>query len=175
MRAVLTGRLLERGETLLIKLEMVDTNDGAHLWGEQYTREMSDILTLEQEISREISEELRLKLTSAQKKNVAKCCTENSRGISALSEGPVSLEQTHRGRNREEHRVLRAGDLDRREIRAGVCGIGGRLQPDGELQRPAACDAVFAREGDCAEGAEPGRQARGSARGARGRQALARV
>ena len=87
VRAVLTGRLLERGETLLIKLEMVDTNDGAHLWGEQYTRELSDILTLEREISREISEELRPRLTSAQKKNVAKCCTENSEAYQLYLKG----------------------------------------------------------------------------------------
>ena len=87
VRAVLTGRLLERGETLLIKLEMVDTNDGAHLWGEQYTRELADILSLEQEISREISEELRPRLTSAQKKNVAKCCTENSEAYQLYLKG----------------------------------------------------------------------------------------
>jgi serine/threonine protein kinase/tetratricopeptide (TPR) repeat protein len=87
VRAVLTGRLLERGETLLIKLEMVDTNDGAHLWGEQYTRNLADILTLEQEISSEISEELRPKLTSAQKKRVAKCCTENSEAYQLYLKG----------------------------------------------------------------------------------------
>jgi len=87
VRAVLTGRLLERGETLLIKLEMVDTKDGAHLWGEQYTRELADILTLEQEISSEISEELRPKLTSAQKKNVSKCCTENSEAYQLYLKG----------------------------------------------------------------------------------------
>ncbi|HXU07722.1 MAG TPA: protein kinase [Blastocatellia bacterium] len=87
VRAVLTGRLLERGETLLIKLEMVDTNDGAHLWGEQYTRELADILTLEQEISSEISEELRPKLTSAQKKHVSKCCTENSEAYQLYLKG----------------------------------------------------------------------------------------
>ena len=87
VRAVLTGRLLERGETLLIKLEMVDTNDGAHLWGEQYTRELADILTLEQEISSEISEELRPRLTSAQKKNVSKCCTENSEAYQLYLKG----------------------------------------------------------------------------------------
>ena len=78
VRAVLNGRLLTRGDSLIVKLEMVDTNDGAHLWGEQYTREMADIFTLEREISTEISEHLRLKLTNAQKKSLTKGCTENS-------------------------------------------------------------------------------------------------
>ncbi len=78
VRAVLNGRLLTRGDSLIVKLEMVDTNDGAHLWGEQYTREMADIFTLEREISTEISEHLRLKLTNAQKKSLTKGCTDNS-------------------------------------------------------------------------------------------------
>ena len=72
VRAVLIGRLLRRADTLDLKLELVDASDGSHLWGEQYTREMSDISTLEQEISTEISEQLRLKLNSAQKKNLTK-------------------------------------------------------------------------------------------------------
>ena len=78
VRAVLVGRLLRRADRLVLKLELVDASDGSHLWGEQYTREMSDILTLEHEISAEITERLRLKLTSAQKKNLAKSTTENS-------------------------------------------------------------------------------------------------
>jgi len=78
VRAVLNGRLLMRGDSLIVKLEMVDTNDGSHLWGEQYTREMADIFTLEREVSTEISEHLRLKLTNAQKKSLTKSSTENS-------------------------------------------------------------------------------------------------
>lgn len=78
VRAVLIGRLLKRGDHLVIKLELVDTNDGAHLWGEQYTRELADIIRLEREISTEITEQLRLKLTNAQKKSLSKGVTENS-------------------------------------------------------------------------------------------------
>jgi eukaryotic-like serine/threonine-protein kinase len=78
VRAVLLGRLLRRGDSLIVRIELVDTSDGSHLWGEQYTREMSDLLALEHEISTEISEQLRLKLTSAQKRNLTKRSTENS-------------------------------------------------------------------------------------------------
>ena len=87
VRAVLTGRLLRREDKLNIKLELVDTNDGTHLWGEQYIRELSDIFTLEQEISTEISEQLRLKLTSAQKKNLIKQPTENSEAYQLYLKG----------------------------------------------------------------------------------------
>ncbi|MFY9557157.1 MAG: protein kinase [Blastocatellia bacterium] len=87
VRAVLVGRLLKRGDSLIIKVEMVDTTDGAHLWGEQYTRELADMLTLEQEISREISEQLRLKLTNAQKKSLTKKTTENSEAYQLYLKG----------------------------------------------------------------------------------------
>lgn len=87
VRAVLLGRLLRRDDALIIKLELVDTNDGSHLWGEQYVRQIADILTLEQEISTEISEQLRFKLTSAQRKSLAKRSTENSEAYQLYLKG----------------------------------------------------------------------------------------
>lgn len=78
VRAALTGRLLQRGDLLIIKTELVDTEDGSHLWGEQYNRQLSDIFTVEDEISREISDKLRLKLTGAEKKQLTKRYTENT-------------------------------------------------------------------------------------------------
>lgn len=87
VRAVLLGRLLRRDDALIIKLELVDTNDGSHLWGEQYVRQTSDILTLEQEISTEISEQLRFKLSTAQRKSLAKRSTENSEAYQLYMKG----------------------------------------------------------------------------------------
>lgn len=87
VRAVLLGRLLKRDDALIIKIELVDTNDGSHLWGEQYVRETTNFLTLEQEISTEISEQLRIKLTSAQKKSLAKRSTENSEAYQLYLKG----------------------------------------------------------------------------------------
>ena len=77
VRAVLTGRVLHRDDRIIIKVELVDAADGAHLWGEQYNREMKDILALEGEIAREISEKLRLRLTGTEKKRLTKRHTEN--------------------------------------------------------------------------------------------------
>lgn len=78
VRAALTGRVLHRGDLLIIKAELVDAEDGSHLWGEQYNRELSDIFTIEEEISREISDKLRLKLSGAEKKRLTKRYTENT-------------------------------------------------------------------------------------------------
>jgi eukaryotic-like serine/threonine-protein kinase len=87
VRSVLIGRLLKRGDSLILKLELVDTNDGSHLWGEQYTRRMADVFTLEREIATEISEHLRLKLNSAQKRGLAKGATENSEAYQLYLKG----------------------------------------------------------------------------------------
>jgi serine/threonine protein kinase/Tfp pilus assembly protein PilF len=87
VRAVLTGRLLQRGELLVIKAELVDAADGSQLWGEQYNRQMADIFTIEEEISKEISEKLRLKLSGAQKKRLTKRHTENTKAYHLYLKG----------------------------------------------------------------------------------------
>jgi serine/threonine-protein kinase len=77
IRAVLMGRVLQRGEDLIIKTELIDVTDGSHLWGEQYNRKLSDILTVQDEIATEISDKLRFKLTRVEKKRLTKRATEN--------------------------------------------------------------------------------------------------
>jgi TolB-like protein/Flp pilus assembly protein TadD len=78
VRAVLTGRMLSFDDRLIIKAELVDTADGSQIWGGQFTRAPSDIFAIEEEISREISDQLRLKLTSGERKRLAKRHTQNA-------------------------------------------------------------------------------------------------
>jgi serine/threonine-protein kinase len=87
VRAVLTGRMFQRGDTLIIKVELVDTSDGSHLWGEQYNRKLADIFNIEEEISSVISEKLRLKLDSTQKKKLARRHTENTEAYQLYLKG----------------------------------------------------------------------------------------
>jgi TolB-like protein/Tfp pilus assembly protein PilF/predicted Ser/Thr protein kinase len=75
--AVLAGRLQQRGDTLIVQAELVDVDKGAQLWGDQYNRKLADILQLQSDISREISDKLRLRLTGEQKTRMAKRPTEN--------------------------------------------------------------------------------------------------
>jgi len=72
VRAVLTGRLIQLGDTFIIRTELVSTDDGCQLWGEQYNRETSDILSVQEEISRKIFEKLRMKLSGAEEERLAK-------------------------------------------------------------------------------------------------------
>ncbi|HJY86840.1 MAG TPA: protein kinase [Candidatus Acidoferrales bacterium] len=69
--AVLVGRLQPRGELLTVQTELVDVSSGTQLWGEQYNRKLSDLLAVQDEISREISDKLRLRLTGEEKSRLA--------------------------------------------------------------------------------------------------------
>jgi len=72
VRAVLTGRIMQSGGALRIGTELVDVPTGSQLWGGQYDRKPGDIFAIQDEISSEISEKLRLKLTRAEKKRLTK-------------------------------------------------------------------------------------------------------
>jgi non-specific serine/threonine protein kinase len=77
VRAVLTGRVLQRGDNLIIGTELVDAADGSRLWGKNYQRPLQDVFAVQEEIAREISDNLRLKLTVREKKRLARRPTEN--------------------------------------------------------------------------------------------------
>jgi serine/threonine protein kinase/tetratricopeptide (TPR) repeat protein len=66
VRAILTGRLSQRGDNLSVSVELVDVRDNKQLWGQQYSRKLADALAVQQEISREITDRLRIRLTSEQ-------------------------------------------------------------------------------------------------------------
>ncbi len=78
VRAVLTGKVLQLGQNLIIKAELVNVEDGSQLWGEHYNREPDDILAIQEEISREIATKLRLRLSGEQKKRLGKRHTKNT-------------------------------------------------------------------------------------------------
>jgi serine/threonine-protein kinase len=69
--AVLVGRLQPRGDLLTVQAELVDVANGSQLWGEQYNRKLADLLAVQDEISREISDKLRLRLTGEEKSRLA--------------------------------------------------------------------------------------------------------
>ncbi|MBI3666374.1 MAG: protein kinase [Acidobacteria bacterium] len=77
VQAIVTGRVTQRGDSLAISAELVDARDSSQIWGEQYNRKLADILAVQQEISREISDRLRLKLSGEQKKQLARRSTTN--------------------------------------------------------------------------------------------------
>jgi serine/threonine protein kinase/tetratricopeptide (TPR) repeat protein len=77
VRAILTGRLLQRGDTLIIQTQLVETRKGSQLWGSQYVRKLEDVFTLQEDISREISKNLRLRLTGEEKQRLVRRYTDD--------------------------------------------------------------------------------------------------
>ena len=77
VRAVLTGRVRQRGDSLIIGTELMDTADGSSLWGKNYQRPMQDMFAVQEEIAREICDNLRVKLAERDEKRLAKRPTEN--------------------------------------------------------------------------------------------------
>ena len=69
--------MLQRGDNLIIGTELVDATDGSRLWGKNYQRPIQDVFAIQEEIAREISDNLRLKLTGREKKRLAKRSGEN--------------------------------------------------------------------------------------------------
>ncbi|HKS26782.1 MAG TPA: protein kinase [Pyrinomonadaceae bacterium] len=78
VKAVLTGRVIQRGDALSISAELVDAGTGRQIWGEQYNRKLTDLLAVQEEISRQISEKLRVRLTGEEQKQTARRSTANT-------------------------------------------------------------------------------------------------
>ena len=78
VQAVLSGRLLQQGNVLIIQAELMDVKTGVQLWGGQFNRSAEDVLALQDDLSREIAEKLRVKLTGEQKQRLARRNTEDA-------------------------------------------------------------------------------------------------
>ena len=76
--AVLTGRIVQRGENLTISVELVDVRNNKLLWGEQYERKMSELLATQREIANEITNKLQLKLSGESEQKLAKKYTDSN-------------------------------------------------------------------------------------------------
>ena len=86
-RAVLTGRVTERGDQLIIHAELVDTAQESQLWGEKYTRSLSDILAVQAEIAGEVSKRLRLQLSDDENKRLIRRPTQNREAYHLSAKG----------------------------------------------------------------------------------------
>jgi eukaryotic-like serine/threonine-protein kinase len=85
--AVLLGRITQRGDTLNIQTDLVRVSDGSELWGDQFTRKVSDLFAVQGDIAKEIYDSLRPKLAGAEAKQLAKHDTENPEAYQLYLQG----------------------------------------------------------------------------------------
>jgi len=91
VRAVLLGRVVQLRDRLSVRAELVDVADGSQLWGNQYSRDASDIFAIQEDISSAISKELRLRLTEKERERLRKRYTENTEAFHAYLKGRYHL------------------------------------------------------------------------------------
>jgi serine/threonine protein kinase len=75
--ALLTGRLVQRGDSIQVSADLTNVQDNTEIWGGQYERKASDIISLQQQIAGDIAGKLRTKMSGAEKQQVARQGTQN--------------------------------------------------------------------------------------------------
>jgi len=87
VEALVMGRIVQRGDDLQVRAELVDARAGTQVWGEQYSRKATDIQAMQEEIARTISEKLRSRLSGAQEQQLTKRPTENAQAYQLFLAG----------------------------------------------------------------------------------------
>ena len=87
VEALVTGRVVQRGDNLAVSAELVDAREDKQLWGEQYSRKPADIHAVQQEIATAISGNLRVRLTDEEKTRFAKPPTTNAESYQLYVKG----------------------------------------------------------------------------------------
>jgi serine/threonine protein kinase/tetratricopeptide (TPR) repeat protein len=91
VRAVLTGRITQRGDDLTIGVELDDVANGKQLWGEQYNRKVAELLAVQTDIAREVSQRLGSPLSQADQRRIAKGSTENPEAYQLYLKGKYHI------------------------------------------------------------------------------------
>jgi TolB-like protein/Flp pilus assembly protein TadD len=93
VQTLLTGRVRQRGDGLTIGVELINAGDNSQLWGQQYNRKLADVFAVQEEIAKEVSEKLRLKLTGTEKEQLAKRPTENLKAFQYYMQGRAAAQR----------------------------------------------------------------------------------
>ena len=130
VKAVLIGRVDQRGDDLFVSAELVDARDNSHIWGAQYNRKVADVFAVQEEIAQDISAELRSKLTGELRPEHPKRDTRNLKALEYCMQGRSYV---HR-RTRED--LLMAGSYYQKAVEedqnyalayAGLAEVYGNL------------------------------------------------
>jgi TolB-like protein/Tfp pilus assembly protein PilF/tRNA A-37 threonylcarbamoyl transferase component Bud32 len=87
VQAILTGRMVQQGDSISISAELIDAEHDRQIWGKQYQRKLSDMTSLEPDITRDITENLKLKLSGAQQNLVAQRPAQNAEAYQLYLQG----------------------------------------------------------------------------------------
>ncbi|HSE42587.1 MAG TPA: protein kinase, partial [Acidobacteriota bacterium] len=90
---VVSGKLIQEDDSVLVTVDFVDASDGSQIWGGEYRSGLSDIVSLQSEISKEISNQLRIQLTKQEQNVVSKQYTASNEAYRLYLKGQFFLLQ----------------------------------------------------------------------------------
>ena len=85
--AILTGRVVQRGDAIQVTADLTNVQDNTEIWGGHYESKAADIISLQQQIAGEIGEKLRSKMSGAEKQQVTKQGTQNAEAYQLYVKG----------------------------------------------------------------------------------------
>ena len=87
VQAILNGRIVQQGQELILYLSLVETRTGNQLWGEQYNRKPGDLLSLQNDIGRDVATKLKTKLSGSEEAKVTRNYTQNTEAYQLYLQG----------------------------------------------------------------------------------------
>ncbi|MEJ7861981.1 MAG: protein kinase [Pyrinomonadaceae bacterium] len=87
VQAILNGRVVQRDDGLTLSLELVDVSQDKVIWAEQYERKISDLVSLQSEVARDVLSKLKIRLTGADEQKLAKKSTESAEAYQLYIQG----------------------------------------------------------------------------------------
>ena len=87
VRAILTGRMTQQSDNISISAELIDAEHDREIWGKQYQHKLADLNTLQAEINQDISDNLKLRLSNAQRRLIAQQPTQNPEAYQLYLQG----------------------------------------------------------------------------------------
>ena len=86
-QAILNGRLLQRGNDLVLYLSLIDARNSNQIWGEEYNLKLTDLVSLQKEITRDVSNKLQARLPGVGRQKVTKDYTQNAEAYDSYLRG----------------------------------------------------------------------------------------
>jgi serine/threonine-protein kinase len=93
VQTILTGQVRQRGDNLTVGVQLINGQDSTQVWGQQYNRKVADVFAVQEEIAKEVSAKLRLKLTGAEQEQLAKRPTENLKAFQYYMQGRAAAQR----------------------------------------------------------------------------------
>jgi len=111
--AVVEGTVLRSGDRVRITAKLIQGNTDGHLWARSYEREIGDVLSLQENIAREVTEEIRVNVTPEEKLRMARPRPVNLAAMDAYLQGDYHYQKarnigSHRGEEKTHEAELNA-------------------------------------------------------------------